>query len=415
MLMLITHIPLQKSSCPRQSCSAKIVSIHGSKDLVTCPVCDLRFVSREIPADGVEVEEVTKIQHIEDAKLFGNIGDPDVSKRITDVTEDIEMMDMSGSASTEALKTFATRTEAPVENTSCRPSGLQEPPIIGWLARTVPPKDPDSVRQWRDAAESEQLGLKEREAKELEVFRNVQIITPTEAAATNMSVNAAVQEEENDLDVGARIYYRNILDHYPRIDPSLARRCANGNWERQKRLVARQSEAERKSLRAASRRESSEGIRRRKRPHSTPALPEPDEENEWEDVAEMNDGNDGLEIDQTLPKLQASRADISPTLKMEGEAENFPARLGTNPKVQPPIGHFSSEPTQQRRQMYFEKSKGRSTDKMKVKLRRLCSLPPLPAPSTLVSEGGLISEGGSLTLCYLCYSPVYIEEKQFWR
>jgi hypothetical protein len=103
---------------------------------------------------------------------------------------------------------------------------------MAWLPQTVPPKNPESVREWRDVTETKQVELKEREAKDLEVFRNVQIVMPAEIAAPGLEESLAVHSENHDLDVGARIFYRNILDRYPQIERSLARRFAIGNWHR---------------------------------------------------------------------------------------------------------------------------------------------------------------------------------------
>lgn len=83
----------------------------------------------------------------------------------------------------------------------------------------MPPKSPNSVCEWHDAAETEQLKLREREAKDPEVFRNVQIVMPAEVGAPDINEPCAVHLEEGNLDVGVSIYYRNVLDQYPQIEP----------------------------------------------------------------------------------------------------------------------------------------------------------------------------------------------------
>lgn len=310
MLMLITNIVIRDSSCPRRSCTGEAVSKNGTIDLVTCSECGLRFIPQISPTDSVDASEVTRVQRIEDAKLFGKrasskeIGDLDLSKQMLDVTEDLEMMGMSGDGAEDSLESRNPHINA---DTNVRTGSLMdtqktvdshlassqnlEPPIMSWLSQTVLPKNPDSVQEWRNAAETKQSELKEREAQDLEVFRNVQIVVPAEAGAQGANEPSAAHLEENDLDIGPRIYYRNIRDRYPQIDGFLARRLAIGNWQRQMRLTAKQSEAERAKIRAASRENASDGRWKRKLRHSKrqteDVLAEADE---WEGVDEIDRG-----------------------------------------------------------------------------------------------------------------------------
>jgi len=117
-----------------------------------------------------------------------------------------------------------------------------EPPIFGWLADTLPPANPGSVMQWREAEEHRQSKRKKQEIDNIEVFRNVQVSVSLES---ELSADPARKEpsDEDELELGARIYYRNIIDRYPRIERFLARRLAEGNWERAKRLACIQDQA----------------------------------------------------------------------------------------------------------------------------------------------------------------------------
>ncbi|KAF2690483.1 hypothetical protein K458DRAFT_244512, partial [Lentithecium fluviatile CBS 122367] len=246
MLMLISNVAFKDSSCPRRSCTGKVSSNAGAAGMVTCPECGLRFIPQAITADSAEADEITRLQRIEDEKLFGDVqsndtSDTQFSNRIQDATEDMELLNMSGKSRLELTAPFGKFRHA-LSSTSV-PGPITEPPIMSWLSQTVPPQNPETARTMTDSAEADRLESKKRDAKDLEIFRNVQIVVPVEASSIE-------QSEQINLEDGARIYYRNILDRYPQLAHYLARRLAMSNWERQKRLTVKQSEAERAKLRA---------------------------------------------------------------------------------------------------------------------------------------------------------------------
>jgi hypothetical protein len=212
--------------------------------------------------DSPEANQVTKLQVEEDAILFGlrdvtedrdNKG-PSFGQRVEELPDDVEMVhaaDDSQSAQTRNPFSHETRMNAQqslsvnlnkmTSNLSSQP--LPEPPIFTWLAQTVPPEDPESVFRWREAEESRQVELKEQEAKCLEVFHNVLIVASPENGMPGLSRKTA-QSQEDELELGARIYYRNIQDRYPDIEPFLARRLAKANWARANRLASTRGIAE---------------------------------------------------------------------------------------------------------------------------------------------------------------------------
>ncbi|KAL9621170.1 MAG: hypothetical protein Q9160_004421 [Pyrenula sp. 1 TL-2023] len=427
MLMIITNIAFQNSSCPRRSCTGKAVSKNGNAGLVTCPACGLCFIPQVTPADSIDGNDIIRVQHMEDARLFGkraaseDIKKSDLSRQMLDVTEDIEMMDVSGDGANDPLESKISRmnshknvltgpslnTQKPVEPPSTS-SQNQEPPIMSWLSQTVPPKNPDSVREWRDAAETEQLDLKERETKELEVFRNVQIVVPAEAVAPGMNEPSVANTDENDLDLGARVHYRNIMDRYPQIQRFFARRLAVGNWQRQKRLTVKQSEAERARLRAASRTVASERQFERKLGHlneqTEDALAEADD---WEDVCE-NEVCATLGMDSlrgTEPKLDTEYpafghpTEFWPSWSTLGPPLDDAGRLLSGGLIEQPMSYISTSQQWQLqgfpatstsmfdasnlfdfRQASTYQSHDISPNVAKTKERRFCSLPPLPLP-----------------------------------
>jgi len=429
------------------------VSKAGIAGLVTCPECGLHFIPEMAHTDSADADEVARLQRIEDSKLFSmseETEDPDLSRQILDVTEDIDMMDVSGDGRADSSESrtphidphskFLTGSLMNIEKAITSPlasSQNLEPPIISWLSQTVPPKNPDSVREWCDAAEAEQFELKEREVKDLEVFRNVQLVMPAEVAALGLNEASVAHSEESDLDVGARIYYRNILDRYPQIERLLARRLAMENLERQKRLTAKQSEAERAKIRAESRNIAPEGRRKRKSNHSKTqaegVIPEADD---WEDIDEKGEerawpamdphrrtepGEDnvhpafGHDI-ETLPSwplpgqyLQAAGFSIdaiaNPCTPYILAPQHW--QWQEHPVSGAPTFHAFSLPDFQQGPPY--QSYNLFPNTTKAKERRFCSLPPLPSP---LSE---ISITTTSMLCYLCYSQVHIRNKQTWR
>ncbi|KAK5048209.1 hypothetical protein LTR84_005879 [Exophiala bonariae] len=413
MLMLIKNVVFRNSSCPRRSCTAKIETQVGIATLVTCPECGLRFIPQMTPAGSADADEVARIQRTEDSKLFGKsaageeVESSGISRQILDITEDIEMIDVSGNDQADSSsirrpresihKTAVTGTLADIEKAvgSASPSP-QTPAIFSWLTHTVPPKDPGAVRQWRDAAENEHLEVQEREASDLEVFRNVQIVTPAEVGAPILTGFTADQSDEIGLEFGAQIYYRNMLDRYPKMDDFLARRLAIGNLQRQQRLTKMQREAEQAKIRAASRDNAPEGIRKRKIRRSRTQTETVDADVDgWEDVvAEFEEPPESpmrphyLFDHITNPEHWTLPSDWLP---------------GPLPGQFPGMEDLSFD------QWLTNSAPYETWKPIMIKERRFCRLPPyrpdLKEPS---------NTSGSI-LCYLCHSRVHIPTKQSWR
>jgi hypothetical protein len=411
MLMLISNIAFGDSSCPRRSCTGKVASKPLNIKMVTCPECGLRFIPQALPADIAEADEITRLQRIEDAKLFGEVpsiggSSPQTSRQILDVTEDVEMMDVSGDLRLESSDAFEGILVAQSLPRAASPT--HEPPIMSWLSQTVQPKDPESALELSNAADAEVKELKERDAKDLEIFRNVQITIPVEAEASRL-----IEEGGGGLDDGARIYYRNILDRYPQMAHYLARRLAMSNWQRQKRLTAKQSEAERTKLRDQSRNHAPEGSRKRKsrvtREGTEMALPEVDD---WEDIVD--------ETEWHRPQGATSRHPVDPetySYQPPGQPYTPHTRQQTHHpqtaeiplfdlehegKFIPPGGFLGSRD-------FLGSNLEPFPSAAKAKERKFCSLPPLPVP--------ILGSGVRKTtmLCYLCHSQVQIQKKQEWR
>ena len=392
----------------------------GTVGLVNCPECSLRFIPQMTLADNAEADEVARLQRIEDTKLFGKkapseeSGDPDFSRQILDVTEDIEIMEMSGKGRQDPSESRNPRINSSRNgltgpslrdvDSSLTASQHPQPPIMSWLSQAVPPRNPGSVREWHDTIESEQLQLREREAKDLEIFRNVQIVMPVKAGVPGPDEPSAADSEENDLAIGPRIHYRNILDRYPQIELLLARRLAIGNWERQKRLTAKQSEVEQAKIRTESWRIAAAGRLKSKLCHlkrETEGVVA--EEDDWEDVSEKGE--------HATPKLNPH---CGTELRADHEHTTF-GHASWSLSGQPPpeadslffVSDASSLPTSLHGPNY--QSYNLSPNISKPKERRFCSLPPLPIP---LADNGAASTS---MFCYLCHSQVSIRRKHDWR
>jgi hypothetical protein len=418
------------------------VSEAGTADLLVCPKCDLRFIQQMTHVVSGNADEVATVQSIEDAQLFGaRLGDDEaedsaLSRRILDVAEDIEVMGVADEGRPNSWESRDPRVDgrhpvlsdqsADIENAtdaSLTSSGVAEPPIMSWLSQTVPPKNPESVREWRDATETKQIELREREAKDLEVFRNVQIVMPAEVAAPGLDEPLAVHSEDHDLDVGARIFYRNILDRYPQIERPLARRLAIGNWHRQKHLTVQQAEVERAKIRAESRKFTEASRPKTAMGHSKRQVEDMGTNADgWEDVDDEHEQRAWSAMDchrqtehgtkkehRTFGHCYDSSPSFSSLVRpIRATAPSFPSPL----HQQPDMYAASWTPTPDIRQelTYGNYNPiGPFPNIYRTKERRFCSLPPLPLPLPVTSTTATSMK------CYLCHYEISIRNKQSWR
>ncbi|KAF2821056.1 tannase-domain-containing protein [Ophiobolus disseminans] len=185
MLMLITNLACPQSSCPRQFCQAIDPSAGPPR---------IRW-----PAET----EPSEIQISCDDSIADSI--------------------------------FPSQTTGERVRAVSATSLSSSPPLLAWLAETEPPEDPTSVIQWR---ESEELALAERQrtdARDLEVFRNVEIVISLELETPRRNPQALVSNPDR-FGRGATMLYRNIQDRYSVLGEQIARRFADQNWRRLQQL-----------------------------------------------------------------------------------------------------------------------------------------------------------------------------------
>jgi len=102
-------------------------------------------------------------------------------------------------------------------------------PLEAWLNQSAVPAATSVAAQYSPV--NAEKAMVAQEIGEMKVFRNVHM---TKEQTPMKSSQGLVDMEE--LELGAQIYYRNIVDRYPLLPAYLARRLAQANHDRAERL-----------------------------------------------------------------------------------------------------------------------------------------------------------------------------------
>jgi hypothetical protein len=113
---------------------------------------------------------------------------------------------------------------------------LQRPPLLSWLDKTQPPEHPTKIQDQLQERQASQERAKAHEMEDIELLRNVLVVPSERELDVPTGHEKPLEFGEDGLELGAQIYYRNIIDRYPAIPNYLARRLANANLCRIKRL-----------------------------------------------------------------------------------------------------------------------------------------------------------------------------------
>jgi hypothetical protein len=105
-----------------------------------------------------------------------------------------------------------------------------------WLNQSALPSAAIPLEKEHRETENRNQELKNREMQEIEYFRKIQISTSSDKSQADAQQDSMDMDGNDQIEFGARIYYRNILDRYPRIPQYLARRLAEANLRRAERL-----------------------------------------------------------------------------------------------------------------------------------------------------------------------------------
>ena len=187
---------------------------------------DLRiYGSRVEPSDAVEVDED---EHL--AKLPPRKPAPEFKAGVIRLSESRAQDENSAST---------------YENVTAMDWNAGESPMLAWLNQSaIPAAVPNSTLlegDKNDPLDNKSHKFLEQETKEIEVFRNVQIEFATEDTTRQLPSH---KTPLYDLDLGAQIYYRNIEDKYPYLEPFLIKRLAIANYDRAERLRRKRKEVE---------------------------------------------------------------------------------------------------------------------------------------------------------------------------
>ena len=204
--------------------------------------------------ESTEAEMVEHLQVEEDARLFGSRSDPGVEDSgeldIEDVTahDDAEKFDHNSRFAVRdrpSTRYSPTISPSPIEQQASKDKTSRDitgipptPPIYAWLDDTEPPTNPDSVIKWREEEEDRRIKQQRQNVKDLEVFRNVEIVLPLKDDIPKRDAQEFAPSSDSERQTGVCMLHRNILDQYPKLDDKLAWRFATGNWQRMEELQA---------------------------------------------------------------------------------------------------------------------------------------------------------------------------------
>lgn len=212
-------------------------------------MCNLKFYAEAGGLEEIfgqvtvqdEEDQVAQKQVEEDLRIYGTRQEPSDA---IDVDEDEQLSKLPPKRSASEFEAGVDRpakTRKKSESQTYNYDTLTamdwnagQSPIMAWVNQSaVPAMIP------RDTSQTNQLVSKDeellqREKKEIEIFKNVHISDAV--APANNTQHTASLDCGPDLEFGAQIYHRNIVDRYPLLPPYLARRLAIANRTRAERL-----------------------------------------------------------------------------------------------------------------------------------------------------------------------------------
>ena len=257
MCMVMSHLQRQSGTCPRLSCPGVGLVIDSSTSVLACDSCGLNFYPKEDDLEEKlsqatildEEDRIARQQAEEDLRLYGSRFKP---TDIAGVNEDIQFPRPKRTASDfEAVvnRPAKIRKNSPEEEykggaVTAMDWNAGESPLSAWLNQSAIPSIVPTLNDLQDQTAGT-LGLDplEREMKEIEVFRNVHLATAPEPAH---QIPASTLDNILNLELGAQIYYRNIVDRYPLLPVYLAQRLAIANNGRAERLQRQRFKAQAK-------------------------------------------------------------------------------------------------------------------------------------------------------------------------
>jgi len=204
-----------------------------------------------------EEDLISQNQAEEDLELFGNRNLPlDISSDNTDVLaqdaseaipsyeiSEVHMLDREGNEFEDAGEASSVK-DIDIDNEMAKETppahilqeSLPRPPLLSWLDQTESPNNSTKIQDALQEKQARQYKAKAQETEDLELLRNVHVISSERVPAEAALHDPFLDSGEDELELAARIYYRNIVDRYPAVPRYLARRLAVANLSRSKRL-----------------------------------------------------------------------------------------------------------------------------------------------------------------------------------
>ena len=184
----------------------------------------------------VSEDDIARQQIEEDLRLYGSRPEPSETVEVDELTQLANLPPKRSASEFEAaidrpakMRKKGTSKEFNYETLTLMDWNSGATPLDAWLNQSAVPSTTTALIQ-QESTKPEKDPLAQ-EIEEVKVFRNVHMATAPKPECKDPTL-----EHIKDLDFGAQIYYRNIMDRYPRIPIWLARRFAQANKDRAERL-----------------------------------------------------------------------------------------------------------------------------------------------------------------------------------
>lgn len=188
-------------------------------------------------------EEIARKQVLEDLQLYGSRPEP---PNVIDVDEQSGLADTSLPPS-QSVTAFEVAVDRPAEvrkESDTKTFNYQavtafdwntgSTPLESWLNQSaIPSTSPTFGNERREDLVMTKDPVAQ-EVEEIKVFRNVHMSVAPDPSIETM--NNAASDQVAGLELHAQIYYRNIVDRYPKLPLYLALRLARANRDRADRL-----------------------------------------------------------------------------------------------------------------------------------------------------------------------------------
>jgi len=192
-----------------------------------------------------EVEEVARKQVSEDIQLYGTRPEPPDAVDIDEVPQLADPPPKRNLSESQAAIDRPAKARKKgynkaynYETVAALDWNRGASPLEAWLNQSAVPSTILAAEAQNQGPKDTKISLMAEEVKELKNFRNVHIATTPEPEQSELAVPTV--NEMGDLELGARIYYRNITDRYPLLPTYLAHRLAKANHCRAERLRHKQ-------------------------------------------------------------------------------------------------------------------------------------------------------------------------------